>query len=389
MNTLAKPVAETSRIDTLDTDITTLISSVETIQTTTKNLDDSLEKLDGILGIPDTIYSDLNKLTEAITTVEGLMNVVSVIPQLRTEAKDLIKALKLIGKPITTAKNTLKPYSDDIKPVRDKLEKIEKKVSTFNKKVGELKKDLLKLRGQFERADNCISDLPDGKVKDELLLNLNELAGVVDVPVKRINKQISTIDSTLQKIVTMIDKRIDAQVAILVDIEKEVSDLGKVLNRLLSPLRELRSLLEKEFRFAIYYPCFKHKGVCEYDIRVSGAMIVKGANKIENYIEKKLRGIILKAAQEFGIKKIVKQLMSDYDHAFHIIAKKLHLDIDIKIPGMDQLDGAVTEIQKSVKTILGQFKLDLSSLEKGVGKIEDAYTKANTIYTDCTKCPHS
>jgi len=370
----------------LDSDLSTLILTTKSVLTTTTTLNNHLIDLHTKLSITSKILTDLNKLADIIKNVQKLLKAISVIPQLRKEAQVALDALKLISPSVKSAQSILKPIDNKIKPLRDKVNDFESNVAKFKDKIDDLKNKLINLRGQFERAENCINDLPDGKVKTNLLLTLENLAGEVDIPVTTINNNIASIETTFKTVVSTIKNKVDAQLEQLEHIEQGINALESALNLLLEPLHELGGLLSKRFTITFPYPCLK-SGICDYKLPISGELIVNGANKIEKYIEKQLTGVLLKAAQVFGIKKLVQKVLYDFNHAFDIIARKLNLKIKIDLPGIDKLNDAAAETQKAAVELTNQFKLDMSALNNGLTKIETAYKKSQKIYTDCTCCP--
>lgn len=386
MEKLAIKEQNTTNTQKLDSDLSALILTTKSVLTTTTTLDNHLIDLHTKLSITSKILTDLNKLADIIKNVQKLLKAISVIPQLRKEAQVALDALKLISPTVKSAQSILKPIDNKIKPLRDKVHDFESNVAKFKDKIDALKNKLINLRGQFERAENCINDLPDGKVKTNLFLTLQNLAGEVDIPVTTINNNLASIEAAFKTISNTIKNKVDAQLEQLENIEQGINALESALNLLLEPLHELGGLLIKRFTITFPYPCLK-SGICDYKLPISGEIIVNGANKIEKYIEKQLTGVLLKAAQVFGIKKLVQNILYDFNHAFDIIARKLNLKIKIDLPGIDKLNHAAAEIQQVTVKLITQFKLDMSSLNDCLAKIETAYKKSEKIYTDCTRCP--
>jgi len=373
-------------VDRLQSDVADFDKTLNTYITNGKKLDNDIQIVLKGLDLINTLAKNLKDLDDALTTVEKGIKIAQDIPQTAETANKLEKEMQSIHPQVTKASTSVNNLNDKISPTRNKLQSFDSKLQNAITAAETFENGLNKYTADIAKAQQCISSLPDGSTKDGLQSRLDKLANASDKRVVQANKLLKDIISVINAIDNKITQEIDKLMQPIDDLETDVASLLKDLKGIINPLKDLESLFSKSFSVTFPYPSptWKHPfRMKNYTLDIGFDIILQGADKIKNEIEKKLGKTMYEAAKAFGLNKLVDDLEDQGKKALNPILKDLHLDINMNIPGIGQLDQNLNDLSKGLSDLSSMMTLDTQPLDGLFKDIQSDISEMENIYQNC------
>ena len=374
------PAATTNKGD----DARKLRSSVEDLEKNSRTLKNSVDAFDkdlvttrDRLEIPLDLAADLQTLSTTLENTSDLLEVVSIVPAISSEARALKRQVDTIAGPVASASATAQKFAKIIRPLRDDVAKLEVRVSQLDKGLGDSINTEDRIDQDLNQTLTCIGSLPDGSVKDGLLTRLDSVCA----PPQPIVAKAATLVGKVNGELTALENDLKAakdDLSRLADVRKAVDAVINMLRPLIAPLQAIADALERHITIP-YGPPYPHcmcKGFlgirypCDWrapDFTFSIEQIVKGLNNIAAPLEK-----LFDAAAD----AILKPLLD-----------ALHLNITLpQIPGLDQLDKELNALEVSLEDLkknIAQFFADLDAFETSILGLANIIAPIEAVLNSC------
>jgi DNA repair exonuclease SbcCD ATPase subunit len=383
---LSARTALSASVDQLRTDITALRQTLNAYETNGKKLDTDLQLVIKALDLLDKMAHGLKALDAGMTNVEKLLEIAKDIPQTSEQATTLSNQLKSIHPSVTDASTKVNNLNDKLTPTRQKL-------TTFD---AALQKAIIaaegfdKVMGAYSdiagKAQQCISSLPAGTVKDDLQSKLDDLSNRSDPRVVQANKILRDPINAINDIEKIIQERLRPLREPLDELDSDVENLLSKLNDIINPLRDVETLFNKTFDVSFPYPSptWRHPGrMKHFTISIGFDVILKGSDAIKSDMKRILSGALYEAAKVFGLEKLINDLEDQAQGALKVVLNRLKLNVDVKLPGLGKLPGELTEADNAFSDLVSKLNLDTQPLDDAMQKIENDKAEMEKINAGC------
>lgn len=330
-----------------------------TLDTDVKQLSIRSHKVSQVLGIsakgmavPSKLASDLAKLETALKQLDRAAEIAEVVPQAREDAKKLRSSIAPLLKDVTAAKDKARKIADKIEPLRTMVAKASANAENLSKGLTLFEQDLL----QYEPTVTQISQTCVNASADS---NKACMQTKVDEKAKELDKLVVEMDRVIKPLVASYVPSMPALVLLgefntnlklIEELEHQIEMLESKIDVMMSPLNELAKLIDKEFRVSFHVPLLG-----SHSVGVSMRIIIQGANAVEKEIEHLLSKAAWKVAKEFGIGKLVKSLEDDAKKELDGTLKKLHLNPNLSLAALKDLEKLEAPVEKLLATFQKDF----------------------------------
>jgi len=379
-------ILSSGAVDRLQNDVAEFDKTLNIYITEGQKLDGDIQIVLKGLDLIDKMANDLQKLDNALSTVEKLITIAKDIPQTEKAAATLSNGMQTIHPPVTQASTTVNNFNNKITPARQNLQNFDTKLQKLITTAQNFEKRLNVYTADISKAQQCLNSLPEGSVKDGLISRLDKLADASDKRVVQATKILKDIIAVVNDVKQVIDQEIRTALEPMYDLETQIEDLFKKLNALINPLHDLHALFSKSFGVSFPYPSPTWKNpfrIKHYSIDIGFGTIIKGAGAIEKEIEHLLSNELYKAAKLFGLEKLIKDLENQAQKELNNVLKDLHLDFKAEIPDLNKLEQWMNNLDKGFGDLLPKLNLDTKPLEDLFNDIENDIREMENIYQNC------
>jgi hypothetical protein len=345
----------------LEQDVPTFDKDLNTYIDTATKIDKDVQRILTVLDKIQTLGDDLQKLDDALTTVEGLIDFAKKVPETREAATAMSAQMAVIHPQVTSANKTVAKFNTKAAPYRSNLQTLDNNLQKFITTATAFEQKLNKYTNYIEIAQECISNLPPGPATDLMQKDLDKLSNESDARVVEADKVLKDGIKIADDLKKDLDNIVNTLLKPIEDIDKDIVDLAKKLNGIIGPLRDLEKLFHKDF-------CVKIPDVHKFCMGLD--VIIQGADAIEHEIRHILGKELYRIAKLFGIEKIVKDLTKQGEKELRSVMDALHLDFEVKVPGLDKLEQEIGDLEHALDAVLPKLSLDISPIERVISDIE-------------------
>ncbi len=382
----APALLRSTATDHLQRDVTTFDNTLNIYITNGKKLDSDLQLVLKGLDLINTMATNLKKLDDALTSAEKLIKYAQAVPQTEEAANKLAHGMESIHPPVTKASKAINDFNDKITPTRQKLETFDDRLQKSIAAAERFERDLNTYNADIQKAQQCISSLPDGSMKSDLQTRIDQLARQSDKRVVDANKLLQGILKTIDAIDEKITKDVSKLFQPIDDMESDIARVLKDLTAILNPLQDLKAVFDKSFSVSFPYPAptWKHPfRMKHYTLDIGFDIIIRGEAAIKKEIEQLLKKDLYKAAEVFGLDKLIDDLERQGKKALDPVLKELHLDINMDISGIGQLPQDLNDLRTALDGLVPSLDVDLKPLDDAFKGIEDDIREMKNIYQNC------
>lgn len=310
-----------------------------------KRLSDNLTRLKKtndelvtVLGYPQTISDNLNKLYDTMVDVRGVLTIVSVIPEVGQAASALKTSLNLLIQEVKPAKEAAARIASEVKPLHDNLKKLGPIIEQGIKYANELEAQSSAFLKHFQAITACINSLPDGEVKDTAQTYLNQFSETNLPLVDNLNAVLDQTNTTIEKLYNALE-RLKAALNPMAAINKAIDKVMSVLGPIKSVLDELEhALMNIKIRPPLPYP-----------VPVSLYEIFKALGTFADLAMKPIQALVDSVLKALNIRLPSIPGLSDL------------INLDIDLPDLPDFGGIVSDIEdfiNKIKSLADIFQLD-------------------------------
>jgi hypothetical protein len=345
----------------LEQDVPTFDKDLNTYIDAAGKIDKDVQRILTVLDKIQTLGDDLQKLDDALTTVEGLIDFAKKVPESREAATAMSAQMAVIHPQVTSANKAVAKFNTKAAPYKSNLQTLDINLQKFITTASAFEQKLNKYTNYIEIAQECIGNMPPGPMNEAMQKDLDKLSNESDTRVVEADKVLKDGIRIADDLKKDLDNIVNTLLKPIEDIDRDIVDLAKKLNGIIEPLRDLEKLFHKDF-------CVKIPEVHKFCMGLD--VIIQGADAIEHEIRHILGKELYRIAKIFGIEKIVKDLTKQGEKELRSVMDALHLDFDVKVPGLDQLEQEIGDLERAMDAVLPKLGLDLSPIEKVISDIE-------------------
>lgn len=300
------------------------------------HFDLDLLNLERDLDIPEKLAVKLKTLDQSLLTLDEVLDVIEIIPQINLEVGELKEAVDTIKAPLHKAYKASSNFDAIVKPVRTAVAKLEIKIKALDREMNAAIKKVQKFTKLMDQTGQCLSTIPAGEPREKLRLEMDQTSREVDVVVKAADKLMILLMDSIDRInkeVAQIKRRLKP----LQEITKPIDEIISKLNLIIGPLKALESALSHIIsvpyegyakycrKWGIPYPCGWHKIYFRFSVKEIISDLDSVVKPVEDLLNKEVNSFL---------KPIIKAL---------------HLKIKLpSIPGLGSLN-------VKLKALLGNF----------------------------------
>lgn len=340
---LAKLDQDTAR---LDGDVTMLAARLQT-------LSNRLNQIAILLAIPSNLAADLKKIEGFMITTQKGAKLAEGVPQFQQNAKKVDDAITPALAQVRTARTKADALAARLEPARKASAKMSDYSGKSAKALNAFSADILKhepdagfgAQVSIVHYDEPTRSCIQGKV-DDLAGRLDKLVTEMDKVTKLLLTDLSINSPAISGL-----EDYAAKLNALDGVRKKAELLEDRLDAMCKGLDKLEELMDDNFTVSIPYL------VGSYKVHVGMSTILKGSKAIEDYIKDAVSDAVWEAAKTFGVGKLVDEVVSDASHAIDKVGNQLHLNPDMSIPGLEQLDGLTAQADQLVAIFSGGLKI--------------------------------
>jgi hypothetical protein len=332
-------------------DISNAESHTSQIESDVKKVSHDLDSIHQDLAISKKINQSLNDLSSSLTIAKELLTVVSIIPEIGSEASALKNTISEFQIPIKSALACSNKIEKVIKPVRSSIEKIEPKIEKVDTKL----LSIMNIENQFVSslgsATHCINSLPNSTIKSNLVEEIEKASEAIDSSVLQFDKTQLGLLAGVEAAKDQCEK-IKSWTADLINLNKEIN---AVINRL-KPLISALKAIKRVFKYVIRVPYGGYPKFC----KKWGVPYPCGWHTV--YFSFSIGQIL------HGISGVLAPIMNLLNKAMNAILspllKALNLNINLpSIPGLVVLDNLMHDLESTYKSITEPFNELIKELD--------------------------
>ncbi len=315
-----------------------------------KRTNDELIKL---LGYPEEIAQDLDRLNTALSLANSVLSIVSVIPEVGEAAEGFKVSVTEMMEAIKEPKAAADRIAAKAKPLRAQLQKLDPILVKGIAAANEINASSNAFLKHFVQINNCIENLPDGKPKEASQNYLNQFSTKATPEVADLNKAMEGMNSAIDALYNEMNAIIQA-LNPLESIMQGIEEVFSVLNPVLSILKELKhDLTSIKIEIPIPYPHM----VSLYDIfHTLGEFANLAMKPIQELVDKLLSALHIKLPEIPGLSDL--------------------LHININLPSIPDFSSLIAQISGLISQLEALFKLFTLSCSPGENQ-KDFNTQLN------------
>ena len=318
---------------TLCYDQAKLIKRVGNVQTT-------LQTSAYALGALSVLEANLVALEASVNTLYTAAQTAEAIPQSREKAKPIRESLGSAKTKITKARAAMTAITLKTEPIRVKLQSAADKAG--------------KIESGLKIANNAPCGTPPvAKALAKCVSGSRKRACAskrVDMSAAYLDQTYREYDDAIQPLladpvdwIPSVDfvNPFNADMQAIDQLRRDIEALTGRLNQLAGQLGTLNAILDQEFGFSFPYPSPAPTNpfrMANADVKVSGRIILNGADAIQRAIERYLGGFLWGVLRGLGVDQYVRQLQDLCNSALDAAMKAVNFNIDIDLPSMDILE---------------------------------------------------
>jgi predicted nucleic acid-binding Zn-ribbon protein len=332
-------LAYSQSVDKLKADIVDLKSTLDIYITNGNALHTDIQTAIDVLDALNALATGLKGLDNAMGTASDLLAYAKDIPETAEKATQLDNKIEKIHPSVENADKKVGALNTKLTPLRTKLTSFNPNLEKAVKGAEAFRTAMLQYSQIIDEAQRCISSLPDGKAKDDLQAKLNQLSDKSDRAVVDLNNLLQAPIKAIKAADDEIQKKIAPLEAKLQQVQKDVNALLTKLNDILGPLQDLERTLNASVCTSFpYWNPLHPTHIHHYNVCMSVREAKQGIDEIKRLIEKIVGKTLYKFAEKFGVDKLAHDLEDKANSALKPILDKLHLDLDVNVPGLNGLD---------------------------------------------------
>ena len=311
-----------------------------------------------LLSVPGALAKDLDRIVTLLTAVQKGAKTAEAVEQIKAEAKKVSAAVTPALVEVKAARDqaaalaeTLKPAAKATKVIGDGAAVTATGLNGFSSAV--LKNEPAASRmGQFSivhfapPVQTCIQ----GKV-DDLAARLDRTALAMDKVVLLLLTDYSLQAPALAGLDLHLGK-LDP----LAQLQAEIAKLDARLAAMTKGIKDLEDFLDTKFTVKIPYLAGT------YEVKIKMSYLIEDAKAIEDAIKDKASDVVWEAAKVFGVKALIKKVLEEANDAFEDMARKMHLNPNMTIPGLDKLAALKGEVEALAGAFPGTLKVPAFTL---------------------------
>lgn len=345
----------------LGQDVATFDKDLNTYIDTATKLDKDAQRILKALDAIQTLGNDLQKLDDALTTVEGLIDFAKKVPETEEAATAMSVQMAVIHPQVSSANRAVSKFNTNATPYRNGLQKLDQNLQKFISEATTFEQKLNKYNSYIETAQECIGNMPPGPFGEAMQKDLDRLANESDTRVVEADKVLKEGIKVADDLKKDLDVIVNTMLKPIEDLDKDIVDLARKLSGIIDPLRDLEKVFKKDY-------CVKIPDIHRFCIGLD--VIVRGAKAIEHEIEHVIGKELYRIAKAFGIEKIVKELTKMGEKELRPVLDALHLDFEVKIPGLERLEQDINDLDRALQGVLPRLAIDVSPIERVITDIE-------------------
>lgn len=330
-----------AQVTSLDTAAKTLCSDQKKLISRVETAQNALQTTAYALGTIAVLDASLKGLEASVDTLYGAAKVAETIPQTREKARPIRESLETARASVKKARITMTGITQKTEPIRkklqsaaDKLDKIEVGLVTVNKLPCNTTTLLTMVNRCVQRAGSnqaCAS------------AKFDRACGATETIYRDYDAAIQPLIASPSVWIPSTDfvNPFAADMQALEKLRQEIAALKSRLDALADQLAVLNAVLDQKFGFSFPYPTptvtdFLHTS--DYDVEISGRIIMQGVGAIEDAIERYLSDFLWGILKGLGVDGYVRQLQNAYNSAVNSALRAVNFDIDVDLPSFDILD---------------------------------------------------
>lgn len=344
----------------------------------TKTVDSELTTIHDQLEISEEVNNSLHKLDTALSTASTLLEIVSIIPEIGTEASELKRTIDTFHEPVKGAVTASDKVEKVVKPVRTKIEQLEPKVKKCDELLLETMNTENKMIDILGSAQHCINTLPDSSVKTDLAQKMDAASETFDPAVLTFDKAQVTILNGIEAAKKDVDKLKDWASG-LVSLNAQIQSVMNVLSPLINSLQAIANA----FKQVVRVPYGGYPKICYKKVLFAKVPYPCGWHTVyfSFSIDQILHGIT-------GVLSPVMDLLNKaMDAILNPLLKALNLNITLpQIPGLSILSDIEAHIEDTFAAILKPLDAlfaDMALFSDFIKKLEDIIEKISDINKAC------
>lgn len=347
---------ESAALKKLDSDSKNLYKDQEQLVSRVNTVKTALSDTDKGLGALEKLQSDLAKLEDALKAADKAAETAEAIPQAHDKAKKIRDTISPALSKVSSARKRLDAIVARTKPLRPKLQKASKAAGGLATGLGALNSDVVAhVPDATAAAEACLQKAPDAKkqcISSSLDSKANGIDGLVTEYDRVVKALIATPGPWLPS--TSFLDPVNGQLREIEGLCGNLEALTDRLNALTSQLKTLNQVLDQEFSFSFPYPNPTWKNpvrISHKKVSIGFRTIIKGANAIENEIEKYLSKALWKVLKGLGVGKFVHELQDKANDAVNSAMKAVNFDVDVNLPSLQPIydfEGSLNGLQSGI-----------------------------------------
>ncbi|WP_435263826.1 hypothetical protein [Tenacibaculum sp. nBUS_03] len=301
-------------------------------------LKNSNDEIVTVLGYPQTVSNDLNKLYDTLKLTSDLLSVVDVIPEVGEAAEGLQSSIKVLMEEVEPAKNAASKIAAKTTPLHNNLKKLD---PIFDKAIlvaNQVQAKSSSFLTTFNQIVGCVNSLPDGQPKTTSENYLNQFSVKAEPGDSYLNQAMTAANNAINGFYNELNAIKDA-LNPLSEIMSGIKSVLSVLKPIISLLSELKNdLMSIKIPIPIPYPHM----VSLYDIfKTLGDFISLAMKPIQSLVNEILKALHITLPSIPGLDQL------------------LHININIpSIPNFDSLIDVVEKYYNELKAVLALFNLN-------------------------------
>jgi len=300
-------------------------------------LDSNLGQIITVLGYSKTVDDDLTKLDNALTTVQDVLDVVTVIPEVGEAASAFKNAVTALSQEVHPARQSADKIEAKVKPLRDALQSVDNRLKQLIGPVQTIQTDSRQFLAKFTTVVTCIRSLPDGSYKTTGETYLDQFSSTAQPEVSGLNTGMTTATNAITTFYNAL-ARLQQQLSPLSAIASAVNQVLGVLNPVISVLQQLQNDLQDiKITIPIPYPM----NVSLYDIfKDFGEFINLALAPIQSLVNEALSALHVTLPSIPGLSNLI--------------------NLNITIPGLPDFEGLLTPLEgflKELEAAIPKFNL--------------------------------
>lgn len=375
----------------LNTDIVKTDNNLSSILTEIDKLLYDLKVIETDLTIPSKVNSDLKKLTRTMDNVSTVLKIVSIVPNLATQAQDAIEGINDIEQPIKKAETAIDKFDKKIKPVKKAVKEAQKILTDFKNKIEVIKAKVDGFVNEITLCQGCIDSL--SAEESSLQEELNQVATTTDEIVVDANNAVENTRELMATLNSFFNSIIMPPFQSIYNLGQLIESFQKALSLLEDKLGDLAAYLKKKVHVSFPYVCgfdvLKGEKICHYEISFSVYDVYKGAKYIEKQIKKILSKALYTAAKLFGVKDLYKKLKKEAEEMTNKLIAELIKELESMVFHIAGLSGLKADLELLISKLIpfdpfsdmnfDGIKEFFHEIEQGIDQIENIYERCKKV----------